>query len=108
MEWVWIGWITEMRKILKIWADITSNCFPETLKILFLVNTSSLLSGLFGMISGFIDEYTRKKIRVLKHDYMDVISEYIDRDNIPSILWGNCKCNNEWGCVYSDKGPWNP
>ena len=76
---------------------------------MFLVNTSFFFSAVWSLVKGFVDEKTRKKINVEKGGYAKKLLEYVDANNLPTFLGGNCKCPDiEGGCLYADIGPWNP
>jgi hypothetical protein len=76
---------------------------------LFMVNTSWMFALIWNIVKGFIDEKTRNKMTVLKSNYLEELLKWVDKDSLPSIFGGNCKCSHiPGGCMYSDIGPWNP
>ena len=76
---------------------------------LFMINTSTIFKFMWTIVKGFIDEKTRNKMTVLKSDYLEEILKWVDKDNLPSIFGGNCKCEHiQGGCMNADIGPWNP
>ena len=97
-----------MISFLKIATSVAQDYYPEMLGQMFLVNTTFFFKTIWSVIKPFIDEKTRQKIQVEKDDYLEKILEYIDKENLPTILGGECKCEEFGGCLYSDIGPWNP
>ncbi len=76
---------------------------------MFMINTSIMFKLIWAIVKGFVDKRTSQKIVVLRYDYESELLKYIDKENLPSILGGTCKCENlEGGCMSSDIGPWNP
>lgn len=74
-----------------------------------MVNTSYMFSFLFSMVKNFLDKKTVAKMKVLGDHYLETLLTYIDIENIPSFLGGNCKCSHvPGGCIFADIGPWNP
>jgi hypothetical protein len=110
MDGIGLGILTgKVKEFMKIASDLAQNYYPETLYKMFLINTSFFFSAVWTIVKGFIDEKTRNKINVEKSSYQKKLLEYIDADNLPAFLGGNCKCEHiEGGCLYSDIGPWNP
>ena len=66
-------------------ADMEAN-YPESLFQLFVVRAPSIFPMLFNMVKGLLPPETQKKIKVLGKDYMKVLAEYIDEDQIPDFL----------------------
>jgi hypothetical protein len=99
----------DVKDFIKIASGIGQNYYPEMLGKMFMINTSTMFKFMWSIIKGFIDKKTRNKMTVLKSDYLEELLEYVDRDNLPSILGGNCTCSHiPGGCMFSDIGPWNP
>ncbi len=64
-----------------------------------------LFSGVYAVVKSFIDEKTRKKIKIVGSGYKKKILELVDEDKLPKFLGGTCEC--EGGCLKSNVGPWN-
>ena len=71
----------------------------------FLINTPMIFRGAWAVIKGFMDEETRNKIKMLGTDYMETLKDFVEMDNLPSFLGGNCEC--EGGCLIKCSGPWD-
>ena len=75
---------------------------------LFVVNAPFLFSGIWSICKGFLDEVTRKKIKIIGWDFLPTLLEYADEENIPSFLGGKCTCREYGGdCLRTYAGPWN-
>ena len=97
------------RSFLNLATKLGQDYYPCTMAKMFLINANSLFSFVYNIVKGLIDIETRNKIELLGNDYKEKIFDYIDPDNLPSFLGGNCKCSHiPGGCLYSDIGPWNP
>eukprot|EP00485_Elphidium_margaritaceum_P005274 CAMPEP_0202699682 /NCGR_PEP_ID=MMETSP1385-20130828/12893_1 /ASSEMBLY_ACC=CAM_ASM_000861 /TAXON_ID=933848 /ORGANISM="Elphidium margaritaceum" /LENGTH=308 /DNA_ID=CAMNT_0049356675 /DNA_START=43 /DNA_END=969 /DNA_ORIENTATION=- len=62
--------------------------FPETLAVMFLVNTPWAFRLIWSVLKGFIDPITVAKIKVLGYDYIGELKKYIDIDQIPAKYGG--------------------
>jgi hypothetical protein len=51
---------------------------------------------------------TIDKVNILGSDYEQVLLDLVDKENLPAILGGECKCGSEDGlaCRSSGVGPW--
>lgn len=97
------------KAFLKLASDIGQDYYPEMLGTMMLLNTSFFFNAVWGIIKVFIDEKTRKKINFLGYKYQAKLLEFVDAENLPSIIGGSCTCPHiNGGCLYSDIGPWNP
>jgi hypothetical protein len=74
---------------------------------LLIVNAPIVFSGVWSVCKGFLDEKTRKKVRIVGYGFKAVLLEYIDDQDIPSFLGGKCECKEYGGCMKSNLGPWN-
>lgn len=98
----------QVRGFLKIATNIAQNYYPEMLGTMMLVNASYFFSAVWAIVRPFLDEKTASKIQVERSGYLKKLLEYIDKENIPDFLGGECKCEAFGGCLWSDIGPWNP
>ena len=92
----------------KIASNIAQNYYPEMLGNLILINTTFFFSAIWAMVKVFIDEKTRTKIIVERSSYQKKLLEFVDKENLPEMFGGTCKCEQFGGCLFSDIGPWNP
>ena len=88
--------------MLKTTISIGESNYPECLGVTFIVNTSWTFSSIWSMIKGWLDENTRKKVHILSGDPIPTLTKYIDIDQIPDFLGGNCKRP-----LSDDHGPWD-
>lgn len=94
--------------LFKLAAKVGQDYYPETLGNCFIVNAPFLFSGIWRICKGFLDEVTRKKIKIVGGDFLPTLLEYADEDSIPSFLGGACTCPEyEGGCLRSYAGPWD-
>ncbi|KAI9480813.1 MAG: CRAL-TRIO domain-containing protein [Benjaminiella poitrasii] len=85
---------------LKAIAEIVQHYYPETLHRLFIINAPSAFVVMFKVVKPWLNPRTLEKIHVLGSDFQSVLLNYIDADNLPSFLGGNCKCEHmPGGCV---------
>ena len=110
MEGIGLGILAgKTKEFVKIASDIGQNYYPEMLGTMFLINTSFFFSAVWAIVSGFIDEKTRKKVNVEKSGYAKKLLELVDKENLPTFLGGTCTCSHiQGGCLLADIGPWNP
>ena len=93
---------------LKIASNIAQNYYPEMLWNMMLINTTFFFKAIWAIVKHFVDEKTRAKIIVEKSSYLKKLLEFVDKENLPAMFGGECKCEKFGGCLLSDIGPWNP
>ncbi|QYS96185.1 CRAL-TRIO domain-containing protein [Trichoderma simmonsii] len=84
---------------------ISQNYYPERLGKLFLINAPWGFSTVWGVVKGWLDPVTVKKINILGSSYQSELLKHIPAENIPKEFGGTCTC--EGGCENSDAGPWH-
>ena len=95
-------------KYVKLSSKITQNYFPETLGKMYVINASGMFSAIWAMVKPFIDDKTRLKIHVFQEDFLNELLKDVEKSNLPKLIGGDCDCKEFGGCLFSDKGPWNP
>jgi hypothetical protein len=97
------------RTFLTLSTKIGQDYYPSNMAKMFLINASKFFYLVYNLVKPFIAEGSRRKIEFLGKDYKERVFEFIDPDNLPTFLGGNCKCEHiPGGCLYADIGPWNP
>ena len=97
------------RTFLTLTTKIGQDYYPSNMAKMFLINTNKFFGLVYNLVKPLISEGSRKKIELLGADYKEKVFEYIEPDNLPTFLGGNCKCEHiPGGCLYADIGPWNP
>eukprot|EP00899_Mesostigma_viride_P008693 jgi/Mesvir1/17825/Mv12919-RA.1 len=89
-----------LRTIMQVDADN----YPEHLFRLFIINAPFTFKGVWSIIRPWLDERTATKIQVFTHNGTETLLQYVDANNLPAELGGNCQCPG--GCINSDEGPW--
>lgn len=100
------------REFLKKVSKISSDNYPETLGAMFIVNVPSFFSIVYSIAKPLIPPETKKKMHVVTSKHVkDELLKFIDADQLPRFLGGNCVCDprceaDDHGCLRSDRGPW--
>ncbi|CAE7682630.1 SEC14 [Symbiodinium microadriaticum] len=95
--------IEYMRKML----EIDQNFYPERLSHMVFINAPWFFSALYALFSAWIDPVTAEKIRVIKGDFLDQLTDLIDIDQIPEELGGGMKVP-QWHWPYPAEGGASP
>ena len=97
-----------MYGMLKLASSVGSDYYPEIMGNMFVINAPFFFSGVWSVVKSFIDEKTRKKIKIMSSGHEKVLLELVDANTLPKFLGGNCTCANHGGdCMTSNIGPWN-
>jgi len=78
------------RAFIKLAISIGQDNYPETMGKMLIVDSPMLFRGAWSIISPFIDEKTRKKISILGSKYQKELFKYVDPENVPSDMGGDC------------------
>lgn len=93
--------------LVKLAAQVGSDYYPECMGNCFVVNAPMLFAGVWAIVKGFLDEKTRKKIKIIGSNFLPTLREFVEDENIPTFLGGKCTCAEYGGdCLASGKGPW--
>ena len=104
-----LSFFLKVKKMIQKSSQISQDYYPEMLGNLFIINTNFVFKMMWKVIKLFLEEKTKSKIKIEGYDYLENLKEFVELENLPSILGGYCKCEHvEGGCMYSDIGPWNP
>lgn len=97
---------TKLYSFIREITQIGQNYYPEVMGKMMIVNAPYMFSGIWKIVSGMIDENTRKKIDVLSEkESVPKIMEVIEPRYVPKSLGGTCNC--DVACHLRDYGPWN-
>ncbi|KAI0399957.1 CRAL-TRIO domain-containing protein [Xylaria palmicola] len=98
-----IGQSTVINYIKQASAMSNSN-YPERLGKMYVINAGWIVTGIWTIVSRFLDPVTAEKIKVLGSDYKSTLLQHVPAANLPKLYGGECAC--EGGCELSDAGPW--
>jgi hypothetical protein len=59
---------------------------------MLIINAPMLFTGVWAVVKGFLDEKTRKKIKIVGSKYEKDLLELVEPENLPDFLGGTCKC----------------
>ncbi|RZC88551.1 hypothetical protein C5167_016418 [Papaver somniferum] len=94
------------RDLLLRLQKIDADNYPETLHRMFIVNAGAGFKMIWSTVKSFLDPKTSSKIHVLGNKYQSKLLEVIDASELPEFFGGSCHCEDQGGCLRSDKGPW--
>ncbi|CAI0462032.1 unnamed protein product [Linum tenue] len=94
------------RELITRLQKVDGDNYPETLNRMFIINAGSGFRMLWNTVKSFLDPKTTAKIHVLGNKYQSKLLEIIDASELPDFLGGTCTCEEQGGCMRSDKGPW--
>ncbi|KAM7517204.1 hypothetical protein LguiA_006787 [Lonicera macranthoides] len=95
------------RELIMKLQKIDNDNYPETLHRMFIINAGSGFRLLWNKaVKNFLDPRTSSKIQVLGNKYQRKLLEIIDASELPEFLGGSCNCEDQGGCLRSNKGPW--
>jgi hypothetical protein len=97
--------VPQVYSYVKQASVISQNYYPERLGKLFLINAPWGFSTVWGVVKGWLDPVTVKKINILGSSYQSELKKHIPAENIPKEFGGTCECAG--GCENSDAGPWH-
>ena len=89
------------KELFKLAAQVGSDYYPETMGNTFIINAPMLFRGIWKVAKGFLDERTRNKIKLKGGDYLPLLLEFVDEENLPDFLGG--KCTDQFPANH---GPW--
>jgi len=69
-------------------TQISKRNYPETLRKMYIINTPGLFNMMWKIITPMLDASTLKKTQILGSDYLDIISQDMDMEVIPSNFGG--------------------
>lgn len=95
-----------MKKHVRDCFQLTQDYYPETLGKLLVINAPSSFTIIWAVVKPWLAKETIAKIDILGTDYKDVLLTYVDAENLPSTLGGDCTCEGLGGCAFSCAGPW--
>lgn len=93
---------TQLQQLL---AVLDTN-FPELSGRVQIINAPWLFSTIWGYIKGWLPPATVGKIDIQGADYKASLLQFVDPENLPKRLGGQCECRHAGGCAISDEGPW--
>lgn len=91
----------KVKKFVKIASKIAQDYYPEMLGKLYIVNSGWMFRGIWGMVKGWIDKKTQKKITIISGSGKKELLKQIDADKLPIFLGGECEDD-----IRDDPGPW--
>ncbi|CAN1757227.1 Phosphatidylinositol/phosphatidylcholine transfer protein SFH10 [Linum perenne] len=94
------------RELITRLQKVDGDNYPETLNRMFIINAGNGFRMLWNTVKSFLDPKTTAKIHVLGNKYQSKLLEIIDAGELPEFLGGTCTCEDQGGCMRSDKGPW--
>ncbi|KAJ7950436.1 Phosphatidylinositol/phosphatidylcholine transfer protein [Quillaja saponaria] len=103
----WMSFSKVANDLVMRMQKIDGDNYPETLHQMFIINAGSGFRLIWNTAKGFLDPRTTAKIYVLGNKFQNRLLDVIDSSQLPDFLGGSCSCQNEGGCLRSDKGPWN-
>lgn len=81
-------------------AKINSLIYPENMGVCFLINCPRVFSMVWSVVRPWLDERTRSKIHIYHDDGKEAMKEYLNLNELPKHLGGQCECEGGDLCLY--------
>ncbi len=91
----------DVKRILSVLTRIDQDNYPETLGKTLIINAPRVFRAIWSIVKPMLDPRTQSKIEVCPGDFLPVLKEWVDVENIPSYLGGKSR-----GSLIDDLGPW--
>lgn len=90
------------QRLLSALAQIDQDYYPESLGVMFIINTPFIFKTVWAFVNPMLEERTRKKIHVLGTDYINHLKEVIPEQHLLKMFGGKGSVTD-----YSESiGPW--
>ncbi|KAK0464574.1 CRAL TRIO domain-containing protein [Desarmillaria tabescens] len=96
----------QMKSLARSSFQVSQDYYPETMGQLAIINAPSSFTFIWSVIKPWLSKETCEKVDILGSDYREVLLDLIDADALPSVLGGECRCDEAGGCHLSGAGPW--
>lgn len=96
----------QMKSLARSSFQVSQDYYPETMGQLAIINAPSSFTFIWSVIKPWLSKETCEKVDILGSDYREVLLDLIDADALPSVLGGECRCEEQGGCHLSGAGPW--
>ena len=105
-----LGTFWAMKNRLQQLLNLLDNNFPELSGRVQIINAPMLFTTIWSYVKGWLPAHTAEKIDICGSNYLPLIKTFVDMDNWPKHLGGNCTCNakekTHLACETCDPGPW--
>ncbi|KAL0578634.1 hypothetical protein V5O48_003377 [Marasmius crinis-equi] len=101
-----LGQFWQMKGLVQKSFQMSQDYYPETMGSLFVINAPPTFTLIWSAIKPWLAKETVEKTDILGKDYKARLLELVDAENLPSVLGGNCTCEEAGGCQFSAVGPW--
>ena len=91
----------DVKRILSVLTRIDQDNYPETLGKTLIINAPKVFRAIWSSVKPMLDPRTQSKIEVCPGDFLPVLKQWVDEENIPSYLGGKSR-----GSLIDDLGPW--
>ena len=78
----------QVRSVFKSITSIDQNNYPETAGVIYIANVPWIFNAIYKVASTFLDENTRKKIKLLPASRLHELQENIHKQYLPQFLGG--------------------
>ena len=80
---------------MRAMIDIDQYYYPEAVYRLYMINAPFIFKMAWKVIKRWLHPVTQEKVHILGEDYVSVLKELIDLNELPEFLGGTCKCDSE-------------
>jgi len=82
-------------RILKRFGEVDEGMYPETLRVLFVINAPIYFTAIWTIVKAFVDPETVSKTQILGTNFLPTLLEHVNADQIP-VEYGGTNENFSW------------